>query len=332
MKIANKTTVENENIDKKASYLITGGAGFIGSNIVSELVKCGCRIRVIDNLSTGRIENISEHIQDIDFINGDIRNLETVRTAMKEIDYVLHEAALPSVPRSVADPIASVENNVNGTLNVLVAARDTGVKRLVYASSSSVYGDTKVLPKSEDMVPKPLSPYATSKLSGEYLCKNFYQLYGLETVALRYFNVFGPRQDPASQYAAVIPKFMALLRQNESPQVYGDGEQTRDFTYVQNVVTANLLACVAPNASGEVMNIACGERISLNQLLGTVNKLLETNIQPTYVAPRPGDVKDSLADVSKAKSILGYRPSVEVREGLKKLVAWNNLKRLASHQ
>jgi nucleoside-diphosphate-sugar epimerase len=324
--------VENVNIDKKASYLVTGGAGFIGSNIVSALVKEGCRIRVLDNLSTGHIENISEHIHDIDFIQGDIRDLETVRQAMKGIDYVLHEAALPSVPRSVADPVASVENNINGTLNVLVAARDAGIKRLTYASSSSVYGDTEVLPKTEDLAPKPLSPYATAKLAGEHLCGNFYRLFGLETVALRYFNVFGPRQDPTSQYAAVIPIFMSILSRNESPQVYGDGEQTRDFTYVQNVVSANLLACVAPNAPGEVMNIACGERISLNQLLSTVNKILETNIQPTYVAPRPGDVKDSLADISKARSILGYRPSMEVREGLQKLVVWNNVNRLGSHQ
>lgn len=250
-----------------AKYLVTGGAGFIGSNIVEELVDRNESVRVLDNLSTGRRENIEPFMDKIEFIEGDLRDLDAVRKAVEGVDYVLHQGALPSVPRSIDEPLTTNEVNVNGTLKVLIAARDAGVKRVVYASSSSIYGNSEVLPKREDMPPNPLSPYAISKLAGENYCRIFYQIYGLETVCLRYFNVFGPRQDPTSQYSAVIPKFINAMLNGERPIIYGDGKQSRDFTFVANVVQANLLACEANGVAGELFNVACGERYTLLDLI-----------------------------------------------------------------
>ncbi|HHV77980.1 MAG TPA: SDR family oxidoreductase [Syntrophothermus lipocalidus] len=305
-------------------YLVTGGAGFIGSHLVEELIKRGERVRVIDNLSTGRKENIEPFLSEIEFIEGDIRDLGLVRKVMVGVDYVLHQAAVPSVPRSVRDPLATNSANVDGTLNVLIAARDAGVKRVVYASSSSVYGDTPVLPKHEGMKPEPRSPYAVSKLAGEFYCQVFYHVYGLETVALRYFNVFGPRQDPKSEYAAVVPKFITALLHGEPPVIFGDGEQSRDFTYVSNVVEANLLAAKAEQVAGEVFNIACGERITINELARLLIEIIGVScyLQPKYAPPRPGDVRHSLADVSKARELLGYKVKVDIREGLERTVEW----------
>ncbi len=305
-----------------ASYLVTGGAGFIGSNIVHELVKRGEHVRVLDNLSTGRPENLRGILDKIEFIEGDICDENTVRRAVYGVDYVLHQAALPSVQRSVNDPIASNRVNVNGTLNLLMAAREEKVKRFVIASSSSVYGDTPVLPKVEDMPINPLSPYATSKLAAEKYAMNFYKLYGLPTVALRYFNVFGPRQNPKSQYAAVIPKFITAMLKGESPVVYGDGEQSRDFTYIENVVEANLRACHSEKAPGHVVNIACGKRYTLNELLHLLENILEMPANARYEEPRPGDVKHSLASIELAREVLGYEPQISFEEGLRKTVAW----------
>lgn len=305
-------------------YLVTGGAGFIGSHLVEELVRQGQRVRVIDNLSTGKKENIEPFISRIEFIEGDIRDLQLVREAMQGVDYVLHQAAVPSVPRSVRDPLTTNAANVDGTLNILIAARDAGVKRVVYASSSSVYGDTPTLPKREDMRPEPRSPYAVSKLAGEFYCRVFYHVYGLETVVLRYFNVFGPRQDPKSQYAAVIPRFITALLCGEPPTIFGDGEQSRDFTYVENVVEANLLAAKVPNIAGEVFNIACGERITINELAQLLTEIIGVNprLKPKYAPSRPGDVRHSLADISKSRGLLGYEVKVSTREGLEQTVAW----------
>lgn len=313
-------------------YLITGGAGFIGSNIAEELLRRGEKVRILDNFSTGKRENIEqiesilkkESITDIklELMEGDIRSYHIVREAVEGVDFVLHQAALPSVPRSVKDPLTSNEVNVVGTLNILNAAKDVKVKRIVYASSSSVYGDLDVLPKTEDMLPKPLSPYAVTKLAGEKYCQVFTKLYGLETVILRYFNVFGPRQDPNSQYAGVIPKFIKLIKQGKSPIIHGDGMQSRDFTYVSNVVDANLLACQQgmEDLSGEVFNIAFGKRITINDLVNSINKLLSTNIQPHYADPRPGDVKHSLANTGKARQFLGYEPKVDFIAGLERII------------
>jgi len=301
-------------------YLVTGGAGFIGSNIVEELLKRGDFVRVLDNFSTGRRSNLDKFKNDIDLIEGDIRSYHVVQKACQGIDFVLHQAALPSVPRSIFDPITSNDVNVNGTLNILHAAKECNVKRVIYASSSSVYGDNPKSPKSEDFIPNPKSPYAVSKLTGEYYCKVFHQIYGLETVSLRYFNVFGLRQDPNSQYAAVIPKFLKMIKNGQSPTIHGDGNQSRDFTFVKNNVDANLIACTAPNAAGKVFNIACGESYSLNQLVELLNNILGTNIQPQYGPERSGDVKHSLADISRAKEDLNYRPLVMFKEGLKILV------------
>lgn len=301
-------------------YLVTGGAGFIGSNIVEELLKKGEFVRVLDNFSTGRRSNLEPFKNDIDLIEGDIRSYHVVQKACQGIDFVLHQAALPSVPRSIFDPITSNEVNVNGTLNILHAAKECKVKRVIYASSSSVYGDNPKSPKSEDFTPNPKSPYAVSKLTGEYYCKVFYQIYGLETVSLRYFNVFGLRQDPNSQYAAVIPKFLKMLKNGQSPTINGDGTQSRDFTFVKNNVEANIIACTAPNAAGKVFNIACGESYSLNQLVEMLNTILGTNIEPIYGPERSGDVKHSLADIQKAKEDLNYRPLIMFKEGLKILV------------
>jgi len=305
-----------------AGYLVTGGAGFIGSHIVEELLQRGERVRVLDNFSTGRRENIAPLLERIDLIEGDLRDLPTVRRVVEGVDYVLHQAALPSVPRSIADPLASNESNVTGTLHLLVAARDVGVRRVVYASSSSIYGDSPILPKREDMLPAPKSPYAVSKLAGEYYCRAFAEAYGLETVSLRYFNVFGPRQDPASQYAAVIPRFITAMLWGESPTVYGDGHQSRDFTHVSNVVQANLLAATAPGVAGRAFNVACGERHTLLDLIALLSEILGTYITPIHMPPRPGDVRHSLADVTAAQEALGYRAEVDFHEGLRRTVAW----------
>ncbi|MDI6793012.1 MAG: SDR family oxidoreductase [bacterium] len=305
-------------------YLITGGAGFIGSNIVHTLVKAkaGAEVRVMDNFATGKRENLAGLEDRFELFEADIRDMAAVRQAVDGADYVLHQAALPSVPRSIEDPISANEVNITGTLNVLVAARDAGVKRVVYAGSSSAYGDSEALPKQEDMVPNPLSPYAVNKLTGEWYCRIFYKLYGLETVCLRYFNIFGPRQDPASQYSAVIPKFIDALAKRTPPTIYGDGEQSRDFTYIDNTVAANLAATTAPGAAGKVFNIACGERFTLNKLLAELKDIMGVDIPANYADSRPGDVKHSLADISKAEKILGYNPEVKFREGLVKTVEW----------
>jgi UDP-glucose 4-epimerase len=303
-------------------FLVTGGAGFIGSHLVERLVRDGKGVRIIDDLTTGKRENIEPFLPEVEFVHGDVRDLELLRRAMDGVDYVLHQAAIPSVPRSIDDPATTNSVNVEGTLNVLIAARDAGVKRVVYASSSSVYGDSPTLPKRETMRPEPLSPYAVGKLAGELYCQVFHRVYGLETVALRYFNVFGPRQDPESQYAGVVPKFINLLLAGDPPTIFGDGEQSRDFTYVQDVVDANLLAVEAEGVSGEVFNIACGERLTINRLVEILSDLVGAKRRPTYASPRPGDVKHSVADVAKAKALLGYTPAVTVQEGLKRTLDW----------
>lgn len=321
MNISSK--IKNKERNDVAKFLVTGGAGFIGSNLVGALLEENHEVRVLDNFSTGKRENLSEFLKDVELIEGDIRDIETCYKATKQVDYVLHQAALGSVPRSVKDPLTTHESNVNGTLNMLIAARDNDVNRVVLAASSSAYGDTKVLPKVETMKPSPLSPYAVSKLVLEYYAEVFYKVYGLETVSLRYFNVFGPKQDPESQYAAVIPKFVKVLLNHERPTIYGDGEQTRDFTYIDNVVDANLKACFSTSeACGKVFNIACNERITLNQLYGILCRLLEVDIEPIYDAPRPGDVKHSLADIQQAINYLGYKPQVFVEEGLQRSIQW----------
>ncbi len=298
-------------------YLVTGGGGFIGSNIVERLVSVGEEVVVLDNFATGRKTNLKEFETKITLIEGDIRDIETVNSAMRDVDYCLHQAALPSVPRSVADPITCNEVNVSGTLNVLVAARDAGVKRVVLASSSSVYGDTPTLPKVETMTPAPLSPYAVNKITCEYYAAVFHVLYGLETISLRYFNVFGPRQTPKSQYAAVIPIFIITMRRGEQPTIFGDGETSRDFCYVDNAVDANLLACTAPTeAVGKTFNVACGQQTTLKQLVDKINQTLDTHIEPLFSDPRPGDVKHSLASIDLACRLLDYTPKVLVDEGL----------------
>jgi nucleoside-diphosphate-sugar epimerase len=303
-------------------YLVTGGAGFIGSNIAETLVKQGEKVRVLDNLSTGIAQNMDTFIDKIEFIHGDIRYLNTLMEAMQGIDYVLHQAALPSVPRSVETPVESNDNNTTGTLNILVAAKQAGVKRVVYAASSAAYGESPTLPKVETMKPQPLTPYAVNKLVGEYYCSVFSNVYGLETVSLRYFNVFGPRQDPNSYYSAVIPKFIKALLNSKSPIIFGDGEQSRDFTYIENVVNANILACKAANVSGELFNIACGERISVNQLFKSLQEILNSNTPARYEDPRPGDIKHSLADIKKAEDLLNYKIEVNIHEGLRRTAEW----------
>ena len=304
-----------------AHYLVTGGAGFIGSHLAEELLRRGETVRVVDNLSTGKRQNIA-HIPSVEFIEGDLADLDVARRAVKGIDYVLHQAAIPSVPRSVEDPITSNRANIDASLNVLVAARDAGVKRVVYAGSSSAYGNTPTLPKIETMAPAPLSPYALQKLVAEQYCQMFTRLYGLQTVTTRYFNVFGPRQDPSSPYSGVISIFISALCEGRPPTIYGDGEHTRDFTYVANVVDGVLRACTADNASGEVINVATSGRISLNTLFNTIRNLVGSTVEPIYAEPRAGDVKDSQADISKAKRVLGYQPSVTFEAGLAKTVEW----------
>ncbi len=303
-------------------YLVTGGAGFIGSNTVGRLLELGERVRVLDNFATGKRHYLFPIQDRIELIEGDIRYLNVVQEATKGVDYVIHMAALPSVPRSIRTPIESNDVNVSGTLNVLIAARDLGVKRVVYGASSSAYGDSEVLPKSEDMAALPLSPYAVNKFAGELYCRVFHQVYGLEAVSLRYFNVFGPRQDPMSQYSAVIPKFIGAALAGRPPVIFGDGEQSRDFTFVENVVEANLLACTAAAAPGETINIACGTRVTLNELAALIGRIVGTEVKPTYQPRRSGDVRHSLADIRKGERILGYRPRVGLEEGLRRTVDW----------
>jgi len=300
--------------------VVTGGAGFIGSNLSRELVRRGWQVRVLDNFSTGKKGNL-EGVE-AEIFEADITDLEATRTVMQGADYVFHQAALPSVPRSIADPVASNRNNIDGTLNVLVAARDAKVKRLVYAASSSAYGNADAEYKSEELPARPLSPYALTKFVGEQYCRLFTRLYGLETVALRYFNVFGPRQDPQSEYAAVIPRFVTAMLRGESPVIYGDGEQSRDFTFVANNVEANILAATAEQGAGEVINIACGSNVSLNRLAELINAELGTDLKPRYEPSRPGDVRHSKASVRKAKELIGYEPLVSFEEGLKETIRW----------
>ena len=304
-----------------ASYLVTGGAGFIGSHVVEALVAGGERVRVVDDLSTGRRENL-RHIDGVDFVVGDLADPAVADGAVDGIDYVIHLAALPSVPGSIKDPLTWNRANVTGTLSLLVAAQRYAVKRFVFASSSSVYGNAATLPVREDMLPKPLSPYALQKLTGEQYLRLFYELHGLETVSVRYFNVFGPRQDPASPYSGVISLFARCLVEDRAPNIHGDGEQTRDFTYVRNVVDGTLRACVSPGAAGQVCNVSCGGRVSLNTLIRTMRAMTESRVDPKYTEPRVGDVRDSQADITRAKELLGYEPTVFLEEGLETTIAW----------
>ena len=305
-----------------AHYLVTGGCGFIGSHLVEALVQKGERVRAFDNCSTGKAKNIA-HIKDrIELVDGDLRELDAVHQAIAGVDYVFHQGARPSVARSVADPILSNNVNINGTLNLLVAARDAGVKRVVYAASSSAYGNIPTLPRSETLSPQPASPYAITKYVGECYCRVFTQVFGLETVALRYFNIFGPRQDPTSQYSAVIPKFIHAYLHGNSPAIEGDGEQSRDFTYIANAVHANLLACHAEGVAGEVFNIGCGQQTSINQLANLIGEMMEIDVQPVYTSSRPGDVRHSRADICKAQQLLGYEPQVELKAGLRRTIDW----------
>lgn len=307
-----------------AKYLITGIAGFIGCNLARALVARGEYVRGIDNFATGRRENIADILDRIDFQEADLLDLDAMRRACAGMDYVLHEAAIPSVPKSVADPYTSNRANVDGTLNLLIAARDAKVKRVVYAASSSAYGDTPSLPKHEVMPSDPISPYAVAKLAGELYMKSFCRCYGLETVALRYFNVFGPRQDPSSPYSAVLAKFITLMLEGKRPTINGDGDQSRDFTYIDNVVDANIRACVAPakKCAGRVFNTACGQRVTLNQVYEVLQSLTDCAGTPNYGPPRAGDIKHSLADISAAREGLGYEPLVGFEDGLRRTVEW----------
>lgn len=305
-----------------ATYLVTGGAGFIGSALVRRLLEQGERVRVVDNLNTGLRENLAEVLNRVELIEGDLSDLAIAQQAVEGMNYVLHQAALPSVPRSVEDPISSNRANVTATLNLLVTARDAGVRQFVYASSSSVYGDTEVLPKVETMPENPISPYALTKLAGEKYAVIFHRIYGLPTVSLRYFNVFGPRQNPDSPYSAVISRFVAAALDGWRPKVFGDGEQSRDFTYVDNVVQANLLACTAEGVAGMVFNVGTGERHTLNDLLRALSAIVGRDLNPEYAAPRPGDVRHSLADIDRARRYLGYEPKVGFEQGLRQTVAW----------
>ena len=303
-------------------FLVTGGAGFIGSNICRELISQGCFVRVVDNLLTGKKSNLASIIDKVDFIQADMGDAEVAQSAMKDIDVVLHLGALPSVPLSVDNPAPTHRHCVDATFALLLAARDVGVKRFVYSASSSAYGDAPISPKVETMKPMPLSPYAVAKLVGEYYCSVFYQVFGLETISLRYFNVFGPQQDPASQYAAAIPAFVTAILKDEPPTIYGDGEQSRDFTYVDNVVQANLLAARAKQTKGEVINIACGLAVTVNEIIAMINDAVGNNVKPNYTDPRPGDVKHSLADITLAEKIIGFKPKVPFNEGLQKAIDW----------
>ena len=302
-----------------ARYLVTGGAGFIGSHIVDRLRARGDEVRILDDFSSGKRENIP---QGSEVVDGSVADLATAQRAVAGCDYVIHQAAIPSVPRSVKDPVSSNRANVEGTLNMLVAARDAGARRLVFAGSSSVYGESAVLPKREDMRPAPLSPYALQKLIGEQYCQMFTRLYGLETVTTRYFNVFGPRQQPGSPYSGVISLFIEALAQGKTPMVHGDGRQTRDFTFVADVVTGVLKACEAPGAAGEVINVAAGGRVSLLELIRNIQMVLKTDVEPVFGPVREGDVRDSQADIAKARQLLGFTPSVPFDEGLRETIAW----------
>ena len=307
-----------------ALYLITGIGGFIGSSLARALLARGEQVRGVDNFSTGNRKNIAELLDRIDFRDTDILDLDAMHNACAGVDYVLHQAAIPSVPKSVLDPLASNRANLDGTVNVLVAARDAKVKRVVFAASSSVYGETPTLPKRESMTPDPISPYAVAKLASEHYLISFYRCYQLETVALRYFNIFGPRQDPSSPYSGVLAKFITIMLRGEQPAIYGDGEQSRDFTYIDNAVEANLLACQAPaaKAAGQVFNVATGRRVSLNETFKLLQPLTSYSGQPKYEAERGGDIKHSLADISKAEAALGYKPKVDFEEGLRRTVEW----------
>ena len=305
------------------TVLVTGGAGFIGSHIAAALTAQGARVRVLDDLTTGHRENIEEIGGDLDFIEGSVADEQLLSKVMDGVEVVFHEAAIPSVPRSVEAPRQTHVASVDGTFSLLVAARDAKVRRVVYAASSSAYGDQPTLPKVEHMLPDPLSPYAVAKLVGEYYCQVFTRVYGLETVSLRYFNVFGPRQDPGSQYSGVVSRFISTLLSNERPVIYGDGEQSRDFTYIDNVVFANLKAASAREASGKVINVANGERITLNQLLDELKELTgKKDVTAEYMEPRVGDVRHSLADITLAKEFLGYQSKVDLREGLERTIDW----------
>lgn len=311
-------------VERGATYLVTGGAGFVGSHLVERLVTGGAGVRVLDDFSTGRRENIASWLDGMTLLEGSIVDLATCREACADVDYVLHQAARPSVARSVSEPLCTHAADATGTLNMLVAARDAGVRRFVYAGSSSAYGDTPVLPKTEAMATNPRSPYAVAKLTGEHYCQVFAQLMGLETVVLRYFNIFGPRQDPTSQYSAVIPLFITLALDGRSPIIHGDGEQTRDFTYIENVLNANLMACnaPAPGISGEVFNVGCGDRISVNRLWREIQRSVGASVDAVHGPARPGDVRDSLADLDKIRDRLGYEPAVSLREGLQRTCEW----------
>ena len=302
--------------------LVTGGAGFIGSNLTKALLTSGYTVRILDNFSTGKRENLGPYQERVELIEGDLRSYHIVHEAVRDIEVVFHQGALPSVPRSINDPITTNQVNVEGTLNILDAAKSAGVRRVIYASSSSIYGENPTLPKQEDMTPLPISPYAVAKLAGEKYCQAFTRSYGLETVGLRYFNVFGAGQDPKSQYAAVIPLFITAFLDGGRIQIHGDGEQSRDFTYIDNVVQANMKAAVAEGAAGEVFNVACGEQTSLNQILDDLRKVTEVDVDLEYGPDRPGDVKHSLADISKARDILDYNPAVSAQEGLRRSVTW----------
>ena len=299
-----------------AIYLVTGGAGFIGSHLATRLSNDGHDVRVLDNLCTGKRENLAHLGDRIDFREADLRDRDAVADACRGVEVVFHEGALPSVPRSVADPGSTHDACVNGTFNVLLGARDAGVRRVVYAASSSAYGESPTLPKQEDMPTDPMSPYGLCKLIGEQYCHIFHVSWGLETISLRYFNVFGPRQDPKSQYAGAIPAFVTAILNDRSPTIYGDGEQTRDLTYIDNVVQANMLAADCPGAVGQVVNVACGERITMNHIIARINELLGKDVNPNHVDPRPGDIKHSLADITRARELLGYKPTITFDQGL----------------
>jgi UDP-glucose 4-epimerase len=305
-----------------AVYVVTGGGGFIGSHIVEELVRRRDSVRVIDNFSTGKRQNVEGFRNEAEVIEADIAEAKNLSELIRGADYVIHQAAIPSVPKSILDPLKSHHANVNGTLNLLVACREAGVKRVVYASSSSLYGDSPTLPKDEGMMPNPLSPYGAQKLFGEMYCQVFTKAYGLETVSLRYFNVFGPRQDATSQYSGVLALFIPAVLQGRPPTIYGDGSQSRDFTYVQNVVDANLLACQVQGVSGRVFNVACGDRITVNSMLQQINQITGKDISPIYDAPRSGDIKHSQADITLAKKHLGYQAKVSFEEGLRHTIEW----------
>ena len=305
-----------------AVYVVTGGGGFIGSHIVEELLRRNEIVRVIDNFSTGKWENVEPFEGGAEIIEADIAEGKNLPRFLEGADYVIHQAAIPSVPKSILDPVKSHHANVNATLQLLNASREANVKRVVYASSSSVYGDSPTLPKHEGMMPNPLSPYGAQKLFAEIYCQVFSRVYGLETVSLRYFNVFGPRQDSTSQYSGVLALFIPAVLQSKRPTIYGDGLQSRDFTYVQNVVEANLVACTVPGVAGQVFNVACGDRITVNSMLQQINKITGKDIAPTYADPRPGDIKHSQADITRAKEHLGYQPKVSFEEGLRNTIEW----------